>query len=38
MWSGISRPQRPHLIAAGASAACTGNPASHFGHFARTST
>ena len=36
--SGISRPQRPHAINAGASPLPTGRPASHFGHFARMST
>src|SRR5437879_4777769 len=30
----MSRPHRPHVIAAGASLALTGRAASHFGHFA----
>src|SRR5436309_33292 len=32
----MSPPQRPQRIAGGPSAASTGRPASHFGHFART--
>ena len=31
----MSRPQRPHLIAAACSSPRTGRPASHFGHLAR---
>src|SRR5262245_27330912 len=31
----MSRPQPPHVMAAGASRASTGNPVSHEGHFAR---
>src|SRR5437867_2273153 len=35
MDSGISRPQRPHRMSGGASAAPSGSAASHFGHLAR---